>query len=237
MWEWGNAIHAGAFPANEIRHAPFVSFVANPSFREFVKIQCTLMNNRRGCTVAVLLFLAVLAVGVWRVRTPPTISRDVRLAQLPAKEQKQRRQEAKSLTDELAGLESSARNKERKPFKIRATERVLNTLIQENAQGGKFPIRNVIVGIEPHKISLQGDVEYKGVPGVATLTGDVVLENNQLAFKAESLFFGGVPVNQFKATLEKEITKRLNASLQKAPGHLNRVEVEADALVIEGVTD
>jgi len=192
------------------------------------------MINRRNVVILVVL---VALVVVWRLWTPPSISRETPIAQLPPEQQKQRRAEAKSLTDEVADLEASARRKERKPFKIRATDRVLNTMIQEHADSGKFPIKNLAIDIVPHKVTLQGDVEFKGVPGVATLSGDVVLENNQLAFKAESLHFRGVPVNGFKDSLEREVTKRLNSSLQKAPGKLSRVELEQDALVIEGVTD
>jgi hypothetical protein len=194
-------------------------------------------NRRNGCLIALLALCGVVLILAWRVWTPPRISNDVSFSQLSPEQQQERRTEAKQFEQQVEDVIASGRRRERKPFTIRATARVLNTLLQDRMQAEKFPINNVIVGIAPHRLAIQGNIELKRISGPATLTGDVVLENNQLVYKAESLQFRGFSVNQYKDRIEREVSKRLNELLKQTPGQLNRVEVEQDALVIEGVTD
>jgi hypothetical protein len=196
------------------------------------------MKLRTGCALLGLLAVGGVLYGVRQAQTPPSVGTSVPFKQLPAQEQQQKRVEAKRLEEQVEEIARSARNKEKKPFSLVVTADQLNTLLADRLDTSKFPLRDPRIGMEPERLLLQGNVLYKGFEAVVTLTGNVVAQNGDLVFQTENLQIGGLPApGEWKEKAQREITKQLNSAVKKAPGRIERVQLEQDTMTISGVTD
>jgi hypothetical protein len=114
----------------------------------------------------------------------------------------------------------------------------LNTILQDRLRTEKFAIRDLRAGLHPERLELQGQVEYKGVNVVATLGGNINVQDGQMVFKADYLKFGGLPApSKIKEKVESETNKNLNKLLLNVPGRIDRVTIEEGRMSIAGVTD
>lgn len=191
----------------------------------------------RGCLTGALLgviALCGLAVFlVWRARTPP-IGED--FARLPLPEKQRRRAAARQLETQVQDLAKAARRKERKHFALAVSEQQLNTLLQDRLNTTKFPIREPRAGLSPGHLSLQGRVNYQGIDAVATLTGNIVVQDGELTYQAESLEVGGFPISSLRDKAQRGITRALRKWQKDAPGRIERVTIADKQMTIEGVT-
>jgi hypothetical protein len=122
----------------------------------------------------------------------------------------------------------SAKRHERKPFSIQVSEAQLNTLLQDRLDTSEFPIRQLRAGLSPDLLALQGRILYKGFDATATLQGNIIVQNNQLRFKSDSLTVDGFPVGSLKQKIDREVTQALNRLLQEAPGRVDSVTIATD---------
>ena len=196
------------------------------------------MKFRTGCALAALIGLGGAFYGVWRAQTPPQVGSTVPFSQLPAPEKERKRTAARQLEEQVDEIARSARKHEKKPFSLVVTADQLNTLLQDRLDTSKFPLREPSVGMEPNRLLLQGKVLYQGIEAVVTLAGNVVAQNGKLVFEAESLQIGGLPApGKWKDKAQTEISKRLNETVQKAPGRIDTVTIAQDKMTITGITD
>src|SRR3712207_3318004 len=114
-----------------------------------------------GCMVGVIALCGLAVFLIWRANTPPQVGEAIPFERLPPQEKQRRRVEAKKLVNQASDIAKAARRKERKAFQLTATEQQLSTLLQDNLRTGEFPIRNLKVGLDPDRLSLQGRVLYK----------------------------------------------------------------------------
>ena len=196
------------------------------------------MNKRSGCGLAALAFLGLALFGVWRARTPPTISNSVPITQLPPAEQKARREDAHKLETQVSKLAQAAKEKQHKTFELVVSADQLNTLLQDRLQTEKFPIQNLRAGIAPDQLLVRGDIDYKGFQGVATLGGTLAAQDGKLVYNVQSLQVGGLPLpGKWRDKVEAQITEKLNETLLKTPGRIDSVQLEQDKMTIKGTTD
>lgn len=196
------------------------------------------MNKRSGCGLAALALIGLALFGVWRARTPPSISSSVPLSQLPPQQQQQRRAEARQLETQVQDLAQAAKTHQRQRFELVITSDQLNTLLQDRLKTEKFPISDLRAGIEPERLLVQGKVNFKGFEGVATLGGNVQAQDGKLVYHVESLQIGGLPApGKWRDKAEKQITEKLNETLAKTPGRIDRVTLEQDKMTVSGQTD
>jgi len=195
--------------------------------------------KRRHWLLLLLLLLPLLAAGlVWRARTAPQVGEAIPFAQLPPEEQARRREDAARLREDIKKVARAARSSNRQPFKVVASQQQLNTLLQDSLRTEKFEVRDLRVGLQPEELALQGTVNHKGMDVVVTLTGNVVVEHNKLAFQMKTLRLAGLPApRNLHQKVETLISQRLNHLLKDVPGQITRVALEQQQLTIEGVPE
>jgi hypothetical protein len=181
-----------------------------------------------GCAVLFGLWLAWSSGG----------SQQPTLAELPAAEQQKRREDVQQLEEQAKDIAGKAKSKVKAQFKLRVSQEQVNTMLQDRLKEGKAPIRDPQVALSPGTLTLNGTVDYKGVPVPATLTGAVNAQNGQVTFRANSLKISGFPApGALKSTVEREINQHLSRGLTEAPIKIDDVTVGEGELTISGVTD
>jgi len=181
----------------------------------------------------VILFFAAGYV-FWRVKNPPVVGE--KFSALTKEQKTQRRQDAKKLEDQVADVYDKIKDGDRAPFQIIATEQQLNTLLQDRIRTEKFVVKNLRTGLDSQKLSLQGDVPYKGLETTFTLVGNISAQNGKVLFKTESLLIGGLmeAPKSWKRKIETQVTNQLNKLLEKINVDVTKVSIEEKRLVIEG---
>lgn len=196
------------------------------------------MKRSTGCVLVSLLVVGAALFGAWRVRQPPVVGEAVPFSQLPAPEQKRRREDVRALESQIKEIQRSARQGQKKPFALVVTDEQLNTVLQDRLDTSKFPIRDLRAGMEPNRLLVQGQIKYQGIEGAATLTGNLEVDNGRLIFVAESLQFGMIPApSKWKSKVETQISEKLNEALANAPGRIEKVAIEQGQMTISGITD
>jgi len=188
-------------------------------------------------SVVVLAFVGLGAFLFWSARTPPTISHEIDFHKESPQEQERRRADADKLVKQVEEVAQAAKRKEKKKFRIQASEEQLNTLLQDRIDTSKFPIRNLRLGLSPGEIAAQGQGSYSGIEAVVTVKGTVEVENGVLKYKVNSINLGGIPTTKFKDKIETEVSKMLNRGLEHAPGKIEKVTIEDGRMIVEGTTD
>lgn len=193
------------------------------------------MKARKVGLIVLLVLLCVGGLAWWKTRAPQVGG--VPFAQLSPAQQQERRQDAEKLETQVREIAQSARKKERKPFKITASEDQLNTLLQDRIRLEKAPIRDIKAGLQPDVLSVQGTVNYNGIDVVATLDGQIGVRDGKLSYEVDSLKLGGFNApEKWKGRVEKVVAEKLNKAFADAPGRITRAQIEAGKLTIEGET-
>lgn len=200
--------------------------------------------KRTGCLLSLAALLGLAVFLFWKGRTPPAVVSvsSVPLSQLPPQKQQERRRDAQKLTDQVSKLARSAKRREHKKFTITATQDQLNTLLQDRLKTEKFAIHNLSVGLGPDTLKLQGKVPYRGVEVTATLSGNIRVTKGKLDYELQSLLLtmplGTVNAPQkWKDKVQREVTRGLNALLDRAPGRIDKATIEQGEMTIEGETN
>ena len=188
----------------------------------------------KGCLgLFVLLFLGVGFL-FWRLKHPPIVGEN--FATLNPEQKKQRRQEAKKLEDQVSDVIRNVKNGDRSAFQIIATEQQLNTLLQDRIRTEKFIVKNLRTGLDSQKLTLQGDLPYKGLETTMTLSGSVSVQDSKVLFKTEGLLIGGLfeAPKSWKRKIETQVTSQLNKLLENANVNVTQVSIAEKQLVISG---
>ena len=183
-----------------------------------------------------LLIIGASAYVIYRKVSPPSVGNSVPFAQLTPQEKARRRVDVQKLNAQINEIVREAKNGERKTFRVEASEDQLNTLLQDQLDTSKFPVRDLNVGLSPGELAMQGRVNYKGIDATATLTGDVSVKKGQLDFQAGELKVQGFSVGSLKKKAQKEVTRALNAWSEKLPGKIETVTIDDQKITIEGTT-
>ncbi len=192
---------------------------------------------KQGCALGVLVLIGagIYFAWSWQTRTQPRLGED--FTKLSPEQKTERRAEAQQLEGQVRDLAEAAKRHERKPFSIQVSEAQLNTLLQDRLDTSEFPIRQLRAGLSPNLLALQGRILYKGFDATATLQGNIIVQNNQLRFKSDSLTVDGFPVGSLKQKIDREVTQALNRLLQEAPGRVDSVTIGDGQMTISGVTN
>jgi hypothetical protein len=199
------------------------------------------MKTRRSGKIskfgAIALCGCAVLFGLW-LAWSSSVQREPTVAELPAAEQQKRRASARRVEEQAKDIAGQAKSKAKAQFKLRVTQDQLNTILQDRLKSGKAPIRDPQATLSPGMLTLNGTVDYKGLPVPATLSGAVSAQNGQVIFRADSLKLSGIPApGALKSTVEREINQHLGRSLTEAPIKIEDVTVEEGQLTISGVTD
>lgn len=193
--------------------------------------------NSRFVKVSLLIVL-LLAVGggylFWRAKTAPVVGEN--FGHLTPQQQQARREDAKKLEEESAEIVRRIRKGDRSPFRLVATQQQLNTLLQDRIRTDKFAVRDLRVGLESERLSLQGTVPYKNLETTATLIGDISAQDGKILFTADKLLLGGLfeAPGEWKTKIEAQVTKQLNRLLENSRVRIDRASIENNELIIEG---
>ncbi len=193
------------------------------------------MKKSTGCGLFVLLLIAALGYGAWRVLTPPRVDPGIPISQLPPAQQAQRREEAKQLETQVREIARAGRQNQQQPFTLEISAAQLNTLLQDRVDTRKFPIRNLRIGLEPGQLLAQGDAKVSGFSGTATLSGALTAQNGKLQFATQNLKIAGLSApDKWQKKIAKSLTERLNDALKDAPGRIDAVTIETDKMIVSG---
>ena len=187
--------------------------------------------------LAVLVMALGFGYGVYHALHQPTVG-GVPFAQLPPEIQTRRREEAKTLTDQVGDVARAARHKEHKPFELTATEDQLNTLLQDRIKTGNLPVNNLRLGLQSGQIILQGDAKYKGITAPATLSGTLEPRDGGVRFEVQSLTIGGFPApDGWKDKIERTVGQNLDKFFRgERDAHIDTVKIEPGQLTVTGTT-
>jgi hypothetical protein len=189
----------------------------------------------KGCLLLVLLLLIGGGYLYWRAKTPPKIAEDFKT--LSPQEQQRRREEARKTQDDVQQVIRKIKTGDKSPFRLTASEDVLNTLLQDRINTDKFPIHNLRVGLGDGQLALQGMLPYKGMDATATLTGNVSAKDGKIVYKVDSLLINGLfpAPDKWKRKAQNEVEKNLNKLLESQDVAITHAVIKDRQLVIEGV--
>ncbi len=189
----------------------------------------------------ILIFLALLLLiaggySVYRVFSGLYIA--PRLADLPPKVRAERRADAKDLVRDIDKVARAARNNERAPFNVTATQDQLNTLLQDKVKIKNLPIRDLSAALQPNSIIVSGRAKYNGIKVPVVINGDLKARDGGLQLQIQSLTLGGfsAPLD-WKNKAQDAISKALEEALsggQKV--RFESVEIESEKLTVSGQT-
>lgn len=188
----------------------------------------------QGCLLLVVLCLIGGGYAFWRAKTAPVVGEDFQ--KLSPAQQQIRRKDAKQLEEESAEIVRRIRKGDRSPFRLAASEEQLNTLLQDRIRTEKFAVKDLRVGLESQRLSLQGNVPYKGLETTVTLIGDISAQDGAIVFKADKLLLGGLieAPSEWKTKIETQVAKQLNRLLESSKVEITHAAVESGELIIEG---
>lgn len=175
--------------------------------------------------------------GIWQALKPASVGGPL-FSQLPPQKQAERRVEAEKVTKQVEELARASKNNEHKPFSLEISQDQLNTLLQDNLKTQKFPIRDLRAGLEPKQLTLQGTANYQGFDVPVTLKGDLQAQNGGIKFQVESLQLSNFPApDKWKTKIETAVAENFGKLLRDGKnGRVKRVSVEAQKIIIEGIT-